>query len=93
VSERLPEQPKKHEEPIPVLCTDGRQVFRACYVGEKVINCEDLGYDGEADYDETTDNYYWLEGWYEWNDCEETHWALGWKITHWMPLPDSPEGL
>lgn len=48
-------------------------------------------YEGDLDYDEEGDTYYWPEGWYESNEFEETHWMVGGKITHWMELPNGPE--
>jgi hypothetical protein len=48
-------------------------------------------YQGDADYCGEQDNYYWPEGWYEWNFYEETHWVVEGKVTHWMCLPDFPE--
>jgi hypothetical protein len=48
-------------------------------------------YDDEGgDYDEEKDIYYIAEGWYEENDCEDTHWRVMYPITHWMPLPEVP---
>ncbi|WP_312515995.1 DUF551 domain-containing protein [Anaerospora sp.] len=56
------------------------------------IDCEDMGYEGDADCDEETGKEYWSEGWYECvSEAEDTDWALGAKITHWMPLPALPE--
>ena len=49
--------------------------------------------DGEADeYDEAKDDYYLKEGWYEANEYEEVHWFVHASITHWMPLPEPPNG-
>lgn len=45
-----------------------------------------------VDYDAEKDNYYLPEGWYEQNEFEDTHWHVDASITHWMPLPDPPEG-
>lgn len=47
-------------------------------------------YEGDADYNETEDEYYWPEGWYECNEHEETNWRVDGEITHWMPLPSAP---
>lgn len=48
------------------------------------INCE---------YDEETDEYYLKEGWYEvirnWDEYSSV--VIGDFVTHWMPLPESPE--
>ena len=35
--------------------------------------------------------YYWPQGWYEWNDQDDTHWMIVDQVTHWMPLPSGPE--
>jgi hypothetical protein len=74
----------------PVLVTDGKDVFRAVYVPERSISTDDLSFEGDTDFYEATDKEYWPEGWYEWNEAEETHWSLGLKITHWMSLPPLP---
>lgn len=46
--------------------------------------------DDFEEYDETSDEYYLPEGWYECNETEEVHYFVHEKITHWMPLPESP---
>lgn len=52
---------------------------------------EDTGsYEGCSDYYETTDTYYWAEGWYEWNHAEEIHWLITDLVTHWA-IVDLPE--
>jgi Protein of unknown function (DUF551) len=87
VAERLP------EPGAAVLVARGRHVMRAVHVPHMVF-CEATdGYfepEGAAYYDEATDETYWPEGWYEWNEHEETHWALDMEPTHWMPLPAPP---
>ena len=45
-------------------------------------------FNGDTDVDENG-NEYWPEGWYEWNEHEETHWKIP-IVTHWMPLPTPP---
>jgi len=64
-------------------------VVRACWIPEKFSSDD---YEGDdAVYDENTDEYYWPQGWYEWNETEETHFALPDTVTHWMPLPEVPQ--
>jgi hypothetical protein len=87
VTDRLPESGK------PVLVACGKKVLRAAYAAKHALDEENFGWwnDGECiDYDETTGKTYWHEGWYEWNEYEEYHWALDTAPTHWMPLPDVP---
>ena len=43
-----------------------------------------------GEYCEEEDEYYAKEGWYEWNEAEEAHYAVPEPVTHWMPLPASP---
>ena len=71
-----------------VLCTNGKEVFHAEYVPQNYIFTMRLDDDADAD---KIGRKYWPEGWYEWNDCEKTHWKLDNDITHWMPLPDVPK--
>lgn len=86
VSERLPEC-----VPVLVAFTDdfGRsKVARACWAAKHTLEAGD--FDGVADYDKAADEYYCPEGWYEWNEFEETHWLMN-GVTHWMPLPTPPK--
>ena len=87
VSEQLP----KGGHPVLVAC--GKKVLRAAHAGKFELAEENWGWfnDGEgSDYNEATDMTYWPEGWYEWNEWEEIHWALETPPTHWMPLPEAP---
>jgi hypothetical protein len=43
-----------------------------------------------CEYSEEKDEYYLLEGWYEWNQEEETHYRVSDPVSHWMPLPNVP---
>lgn len=72
-------------------CRRRRWVVRAKYAGKYTVDCSYLDYDGDADYCEEKDGYYWPEGWYEWNDGEEMHYMIGDTVTHWAPLPGLPE--
>lgn len=89
VSEQMPE-PGRH-----VLCF-GRsshgipRTLRAIYAAEKTLE-QHLDCDGGV-YDEETDTYWVEPGWYETNEYEDIHWRIGHEVTHWMPLPDPPEG-
>jgi hypothetical protein len=89
VTEKLP------EKPMPVLCfalnENGKQrIFRAAYARKNELEANEAYCDDWGEYDEKTDTYYAPEGWYEWNDCEETHWRVPYEVTHWMPLPEPP---
>jgi hypothetical protein len=87
VADRLPESGK------PVLVACGKKVLRAAYAAKHALDEENWGWwnDGDgSDYDEITDKTYWPEGWYEWNEYEDCHWALDTVPTHWMLLPESP---
>lgn len=65
----------------------GRRV-RAMWVKKFTMDDNYEGDDG--DYSEERDRYYWPEGWYEFNDSDETNWRLSDIVTHWMPLPPAP---
>lgn len=87
VTDRLPESGK------PVLVACGKKVIRSAHAGKFALAEDDWGYfnDGEgSDYNEANDTTYWPEGWYEWNEWEETHWQLDTEPTYWMPLPKAP---
>lgn len=80
---------------IPVLAYyvneyDKERRIRAQYVPEKFRSTEEMDFDEGAEYDDVTDQYYWPAGWYEWNEHEETHWAVSDPVTHWMRLPAPP---
>ncbi|CAL67417.1 DUF551 domain-containing protein [Christiangramia forsetii] len=49
-------------------------------------------YEGDNDeYCEEKDEYFIPEGWYEQNEYECTNWYVGFKPTHWQPLPTPPK--
>lgn len=62
--------------------------IRAEYAAPKSLPLHEDAEGGE--YDETTDQYYCEEGWYESNEFEETHWRVDGDVTNWMPLPSPP---
>lgn len=86
VSERLPDL-----TPVLVVFINyhGKQVIsRACWAEKHTL--EAGHFEGDTDYDEVTDESYWPEGWYEWNEAEETHWLIE-GVTHWQALPQPPK--
>ena len=88
VEDGLPESGK------PVLAACGKKVLRAAHAAKFALDEENWGWwnDGEgADYNEANDMTYWPEGWYEWNEYDEIHWAIAdHPVTHWMSLPETP---
>ena len=81
-------------KPVVVCFMEGnRQKWaRACWI-PKYFEEDSGNYEGDTDYDEESDTYYWPEGWYEWNAQEETHWILTEEVTHWarVELPSNAE--
>lgn len=73
----------------PMLVVENGVVLRACWVAKFSREASDTC-DDAADYNEETDEYYWPQGWYEWNRHEEIHWVLEAEPTAYMPLP-APE--
>ena len=67
-----------------------RQTIRAMYARDRDLPCNAEHSDGFGIYDETSDEFYCPEGWYEVNSFEEVHWAVDEPVTHWMTLPDPP---
>lgn len=65
--------------------------LRAAYVHKHTIEDENDDYCGPVDYCEENDMTYWPEGWYEWNEMEDTHWMVDFQILGWQPLPEAPE--
>ncbi len=74
-----------------VVVGDKTRRLRALYAARHTL---ELGDDqepwGDDCYDEETDTYFCPEGWYEYNEFEDTHWHIDGTVTHWMPLPDPP---
>ena len=87
VEERLPEPGKA------VLLDIGKKTpIRAMWAAKHTV---EVAADDESDfgeYDEERDVYYCPEGWYEWNEHEETHWAVTETALHWQPMPAPPQG-
>ena len=65
-------------------------IIRAAYVEKFTIEANG-DFEGDTDYDEKNDIYYWPEGWYEWNEYEEIHWCVSDPVTHWQYLPEPPK--
>ena len=62
---------------------------------EDFISDEFIGDDiGCTEYDEETDSYWGVEGWWEGSMIAESNWKItdrDIKVTHWACLPDGPE--
>lgn len=89
ITEKYPEG----EEPVFVVVDFGkgrRRVLRAMWAPKNTVDGSMDDYDGDLDYSEEKDCYYWPEGWYEWNEFDEMRWHVGGTVTHWMPLPELP---
>jgi hypothetical protein len=81
VDERMP------EPGMPVLLDIGKKYpIRAMWAPAKTLEASNDS-DAVGDYDEATDTYYCPEGWYEWNQHEETHWFVTETPRAWAPLP------
>lgn len=65
--------------------------IRAAYVYKHTVEDMDENYCGDLDYDEDTDTGYIPEGWYEWNEYEDTHWMVQFDILGWQPMPEVKE--
>ena len=81
VDARLP------EPNTPVLLDIGKMFpLRALWAGKHTVS---VGTDVDdcGEYDEKTDEYYCPEGWYEWNEHEEVHWAVSETPRAWRELP------
>ena len=81
VDERLPEPGN------PVLLDIGKKFpIRALWAGKHTVSVG-TDVDDWGEYDEETDEYYCPEGWYEWNEHEEVHWAVSETPRAWRELP------
>ena len=75
------------EPGTPVLLDIGKQYpIRAMWAAKHTVEAADDDTDW-AEYDEATETYYCPEGWYEWNEHEEIHWAVRTTPCAWAPLP------
>ena len=71
----------------PVLLDIGKKYpIRAMWAAKHTVQAADDDTDW-GEYDEATDQYWCPEGWYEWNEHEETHWAVDETPTAWCELP------
>lgn len=87
VAEQMPDPGK----PVMVAISAARwynpHFTRAVWVPKNHFEDDDLGeFQGDLDWSEDGNHAYWPEGWYEWNEYEETHWQLGDNVTHWAAV-------
>lgn len=96
VKQRLPEK----EQEVLLLCQTNRGYKYQCigfYIPEGTFRDDtDIDWDEEVcdEYDEERGDYLVNSGWYEavnnWDEYRAI-WIAD-KVTHWMPLPEPPEG-
>jgi hypothetical protein len=92
VADKLPETGKK------VIATFLNQSGKRRTICAHYIERWSVESDSDSDcydeYSEEKDAYFFCEGWYEnienWGEYSAVHVCEG-EITHWMPLPESPE--
>jgi hypothetical protein len=66
------------------------RILRACYIPKYHMEDDGDSFSGDTEYNEEKDMNYWPEGWYEWNEMEETHWLIDFEVKYWMQLPEPP---
>ena len=80
--------PGQMPEPnTPVLLDIGKKFAIRALWAEKHTVRVGTDVDDWGEYDEETDEYYCPEGWYEWNEHEEVHWAVSETPRAWRELP------
>ena len=85
VGERLPEPGR------PVLLDIGKKhPIRAMWAARFTLEAGDDDPDW-GEYDEDGDMYYCPQGWYEWNEHEDTHWRVHADPIRWAELPQPPK--
>jgi hypothetical protein len=84
VEDRLPEPGK------PVLLDIGKKhPIRAMWVAKYTLPVGLEDDSGFGEYDEEKDEWFCPEGWYEWNQHEETHWFVDEATRAWCELPQA----
>ena len=98
VKDGLPKDRKSVNVAVEHKRDDGKTfqfVMTASYIGHHEIEAEEWpDYDGDTEYDEENDCYWIPENWYEDNFMEDNMNYLicdEYRVTHWMPLPESPK--
>ena len=72
----------------PVLLDIGKKYpIRAMWAAKFTLPVSLEDDSGFGEHDERTDEWYCPEGWYEWNEHEETHWAVSATPRAWATLP------
>lgn len=75
------------ETGVPVLLDIGKKYpIRAMWAAKHTVEAADDDTDW-GEYDEATETYYCPEGWYEWNEHEDTNWRVTAAPRAWAPLP------
>jgi len=92
VTERMPVS----GQVVLACCTNSAgavQCIRASWIATKTVEADTDIDTSVFEYDEATDRYWTVEGWYEridnWGDHSAVAVTEG-AVTHWMPLPALP---
>lgn len=95
VKDRVPESGKDV-----LLHVTGKDIYTYQYIcvgfyAAKNSIVDDSGDGVASEYDEQTDKYYLIAGWYEaihnWDDYSSIY--IEDRVTHWMPLPKPPSHM
>ena len=76
-----------HLIPVLAVVKGVKYPIRAMFIPQYSVEAGD--YEGDADYSEEKDEYYYPEGWYEWNNYDEINWFVNAEVIKWMPIPES----
>ena len=95
VEDKLPDSGKKVIATYKNALSKTRRIM-AFYAPRFTIDSTSDDDEGVGEYNETDDEYYLTEGWWEcidnWGDYAHIKVNEG-EVTHWMPLPEPPEEI
>lgn len=79
-------KPEPHK-PVAVIYTEGKHKRWARAMWVPKFSERDYGnFEGDTEYNEAEDEFYCPEGWYEWNNGDETVWLITEDVTCWAEV-------